>query len=87
MRVFAEIKEEHPDAVLLMAGAEETDELRKLAEDLEISESAHFLGRRSDVPKLLSVMDILYSRHSERACPFRSSKRRRQGSQYLCPIP
>lgn len=58
LRVFAEIKEEHPDAVLLMAGAEETDELKELAEGLGISESAHFLGRRSDISQLLSAMDV-----------------------------
>ncbi len=58
MRVFAEIKKERPDAVLLMAGAEETDELHELAASLGISESARFLGRRSDVTRLLSAMDI-----------------------------
>ena len=58
LRVFAEIKKEHPDAVLLMAGAEETDELKELAEGLGISESAHFLGRRSDISQLLSAMDV-----------------------------
>ena len=58
LRVFAEIKKEHPDAVLLMAGAEETDGLKELAASLGIFESVHFLGRRSDVPKLLSAMDI-----------------------------
>ena len=56
--MFAEIKKEHPDAVLLMAGAEETDELKELAEGLGISESAHFLGRRSDISQLLSAMDV-----------------------------
>ena len=40
-----------------MAGAEETDELKELAEGLGISESAHFLGRRSDISQLLSAMD------------------------------
>ncbi len=58
MRVFAEIKKERSDAVLLMAGAEETDELSELAESLGISASARFLGRRSDVPQLLSAMDV-----------------------------
>lgn len=58
MRVFAEIKKVHPDAALLMAGAEETDELKKLANQLGISDCIYFLGRRSDVPQLLSAMDI-----------------------------
>ena len=52
------LKKEHPDAVLLMAGAEETDELRKLANQLGISDCIYFLGRRSDIPKLLSAMDV-----------------------------
>ena len=41
-----------------MAGAEETDELKELAEGLIISGSAHFLGRRSDISQLLSAMDV-----------------------------
>ena len=41
-----------------MAGAEETDELKELVEGLGISESAHFLGRRSDISQLLSAMDV-----------------------------
>ena len=41
-----------------MAGAEETDELKELAEGLGISGSAHFLGRRSDISRLLSAMDV-----------------------------
>lgn len=87
MRVFAEIKKAHPDAALLMAGAEETDELRKLANQLGISDCIYFLGRRSDVPQLLSAMDVFVFRPLKRVYLFRSSKRRRQGSQYLCPIP
>lgn len=58
MRVFAEIKKVYPDAALLMAGAEETDELKKLANQLGVSDCIYFLGRRSDVPQLLSAMDI-----------------------------
>lgn len=58
LRIFAEIKKAHPDAVLLMAGAEETDELAALAKELNISNDAHFLGRRSDIPQLLSAMDV-----------------------------
>ena len=48
MRVFAEIKKVHPDAALLMAGAEETDELKKLANQLGVSDCIYFLGRRSE---------------------------------------
>ena len=40
-----------------MAGAEETDELGELADGLGISDSARFLGRRSDIPQLLCAMD------------------------------
>ncbi len=57
LRVFAEIKKTRPDAVLLMAGAEATDELGELADGLGISDSARFLGRRSDIPQLLCAMD------------------------------
>lgn len=58
LRVFAKIKETHPNAILLLVGAEPTEELQELSRELEIEESVRFLGRRSDIPELLSAMDI-----------------------------
>ena len=58
LKVFAKIKEQRPDAVLLMAGAEETPELRSIADELGIANEAKFLGRREDIPELLNAMDV-----------------------------
>lgn len=57
LRVFAKIRESHPDAVLLLVGAEPTEELAELSRELKIEDGVRFLGRRSDVPELLSAMD------------------------------
>lgn len=58
LRVFAKIKQSTPDAVLLLVGAEPTEELTALAKELEIEDGVRFLGRRSDVSALLSAMDL-----------------------------
>ncbi len=58
LHVFAKIKETHPNAILLLVGAEPTDELQELSKELKIEESVRFLGRRKDVPELLSAMDL-----------------------------
>lgn len=58
LKVFAKIKEQRPDAVLLMVGAEETPELRSIADELGIANEAKFLGRREDIPELLNAMDV-----------------------------
>ena len=88
LRVFAEIKKEHSDAVLLMAGAEETDELKELAEGLGISAECRIFSADDLIfPSCSAQWMFLYSRRSERACPSRSSKRRRQGSRCSCPTP
>lgn len=58
LKVFAKIKEQRPDAVLLMVGAEEMPELRSIADELGIANEAKFLGRREDIPELLNAMDV-----------------------------
>ncbi len=59
LRVFAKLRENNPDAVLLLVGAEPTEELEVLSKELNIKDGVRFLGRRNDVPELLSAMDIL----------------------------
>ncbi len=58
LEVFAGIKKEMPDSILLMVGAHQTDELKAKALQLGITEDIRFLGRRDDIPSLLSAMDI-----------------------------
>lgn len=58
LRVFAEILKSNPNAVLICVGAEQTVELKELADALEISDKVRFLGQRKDVDELLSAMDV-----------------------------
>lgn len=59
MDVFYEIYQQRSDAVLLLAGKGENQEMiRRKAEELGISDAVHFLGVRSDVNHLLMAMDV-----------------------------
>lgn len=57
-KVFAEIKKQKDNAVLMLAGADERTELMALAKQLEIETSVFFLGVRSDIDKLCSAFDV-----------------------------
>lgn len=60
VRVFADLLRRRPDAVLLLVGVGGLqDQIRALASDLGVAESVRFLGKRDDVPTLLSAMDRL----------------------------
>ena len=60
IRAFAIAKKERPNAHLMIAGeGEQFDFLVTLASELGVSESTTFLGRRSDVPDLLSAADSM----------------------------
>lgn len=57
--VFAEIRKKQPDAVLMLVGTGELeDEIRQKAERLGLTKHIIFTGVRSDVPQLLSAMDV-----------------------------
>ena len=57
--VFASIKARQPEAVLLLVGKGELEtEIRDRAAALRLSDSVIFTGVRSDVPALLSAMDV-----------------------------
>lgn len=58
LKVFAEIKKQKDNAVLLMAGAEETEELTALAKELNIENDIRFLGSRTDIPELCQAYDV-----------------------------
>lgn len=59
LKAFAKVKVQACDLHLLIVGSgEEMDTLKKLAKDLGLCNSVTFAGRRDDVSKVLSVMDI-----------------------------
>jgi glycosyltransferase involved in cell wall biosynthesis len=60
VRAFAKTKKERPNTHLMIAGeGEQFDFLVTLAAELGVGESITFLGRRSDVPDLLSAADSM----------------------------
>lgn len=57
--VFAAYTEANPDSVLMLVGSGELEsQIKKRAADLGISDKVIFTGVRSDVPALLSAMDV-----------------------------
>lgn len=58
LKVFAEIKKQKQNAVLLLAGADADDDLLQLAKSLGIEQNVRFLGQRKDIPDLLCAMDV-----------------------------
>lgn len=59
LEVFARVKQLREDAVLLLVGdGKLREEIARKAETLGIADSVRFLGIRSDVPQLLSAMDV-----------------------------
>lgn len=56
---FAEVRKQHPDVHLAIAGRGELDApLRARAEELGVGDAFHLLGLRSDIPDILSEGDI-----------------------------
>jgi glycosyltransferase involved in cell wall biosynthesis len=56
---MAEIRRRVPDAHLVIAGADEmSPEARDLAERLDLVRWIHLLGRRGDMPEVLSALDV-----------------------------
>lgn len=59
IEIFEELKREKPDAVLLLVGKGELEgDIKKLVRDKCLADSVIFAGVRSDVPRLLSGMDV-----------------------------
>lgn len=57
LKVFAEILKKNRNSFLLLIGAESDSELTELANSLNIENRILFLGKRKDIPQLLSAMD------------------------------
>ena len=59
IQVFAEIKKIIPDAVLILCGkGEKQKEVENQVMNLGLQDSVKFLGVRSDIPDVLSAMDV-----------------------------
>ncbi len=67
LRAMAQICATRPDVHLVVAGdVELDDELRTLVAQAALGDRLHLLGRRSDVPEVLSAMDVfVLSSHDE----------------------
>jgi len=59
LHVFAKLVEIQPNSVLLLVGeGEDYDKVKALIKLLDIEKQVRLLGRRSDIPDLLQVMDV-----------------------------
>lgn len=59
LRIFKRIHMENPSAVLLLVGEGKLEsKIKKMAYEMKISKALVFAGVRSDIPNLLSAMDV-----------------------------
>lgn len=65
LRAFAEVRQQIPDVVLLIVGADAphegtsfTAELTRLAEELGVAEFVRFTGKRSDIAAVMAACDV-----------------------------
>lgn len=59
IKIFAEVKEANPNAVLMLIGRGELEnDIKKQVEELGLTDSVLFMGVRNDVPDLLNAMDV-----------------------------
>jgi glycosyltransferase involved in cell wall biosynthesis len=67
LQVAADIARQVPEAVFVVVGeGPERPRLERLASELEIAPSVRFLGTRSDVPEILSLLDVfVLTSHNE----------------------
>ena len=60
IRAFPQVLQDCPDAYLIVIGTgPDEDEYRTLATELRIAERVIFTGHRTDVPELLSALDVV----------------------------
>lgn len=59
LEVFAEIHQQNKDSILILVGAGEFEEtIKKKVCAMGLNECVRFIGVRSDIPKILSAMDV-----------------------------
>lgn len=60
LRAFSQLHQEHPEAVMVLAGEGPMQvDMKHLAAELALEDAIHFLGHRDDVPDLLGAADCL----------------------------
>ncbi|MAT71431.1 MAG: glycosyl transferase family 1 [Planctomycetaceae bacterium] len=70
LRGAKQILAQHPDARFVVVGdGPRRGDLEALAAELQITDAVHFLGSRSDVPQLLSAIDVLALTSHNEASP------------------
>lgn len=70
LRAAALLNKQHPQSHFMIVGdGPERQKLESAVDDLEITDRVHFLGSRSDVPELLSAMDIFTLTSHNEASP------------------
>jgi glycosyltransferase involved in cell wall biosynthesis len=75
LRAFASLRKKYPAARLLVVGDETAwhpgyaEQLKQEAAQLRLGDSALFLGRRSDVPRLLNALDLFVHPSRKDPCP------------------
>jgi len=57
IEIFAQILKNQPNSILLLAGAGDDSNIRKLVEEKNLSQKVQFLGQRDDVEKVMQAMD------------------------------
>lgn len=59
LRAAAKVRREMPEAKFLIVGdGPERADLERLASDLKLADAVRFVGTRSDIPELLSALDV-----------------------------
>lgn len=69
LRIFAEVIRQRPDAVLLLIGAAQNEQLTTLIAELGIADHVRWLGLRSDVAELLQAMDVFVFPSTQEGVP------------------
>ena len=85
LETFNEIVKLHPNSVMIFIGrGEREEELRKRACELGIEDKVRLLGIRDDVPRLLSVMDVMLFPSLYEGLPFTLVEAQCNGLYTLC---
>lgn len=70
IKAFKLVHNQNPNTILALAGVgPEFEKMKILAKDLGLGEAVKFLGYRKDVPKLLSMCDIVVSSSRQEGFP------------------
>lgn len=70
IQVMKNLVEKHPNIHLLLVGPDELHGYyQEMTEEKGINDNVHFLGRRSDIPELLQITDIVVSASKREGLP------------------